>query len=225
MGFLINPYVYSGGGGGGYAGPTYQALGTKVFGSTGSSLAWPTHLTNDIGIIAYVARGNDTELTTPTGWTDLGTVQSGGSSNNAQIQLFWKQAASASEANVDIGALGGSDDGMAQMITVRGGTTVTSLNTGSATNTSVSISGAAASDDALIMGALGTRPTTGGDNLSSWTNADVTITDRGGADQENFGTRVSTEWGTGELETATTIAATTGTLGTGEWAGFVIEVT
>jgi hypothetical protein len=84
------------------AAPQFVANG-PVTGSTGAlSVAWPTHETDDIGIL-WVETANQT-VSTPAGWTLIANTGTGTAGNASATALwaFWKRAASAAEAAVAI---------------------------------------------------------------------------------------------------------------------------
>jgi len=101
--------------------PTFQAVGTAVT-STGAtvSAAWPTHLTNDIGLVVIETSGNSANLTPPAGWVALpGTpVTDVATTAGSKLHVWWKRAASAAEAAVATGA--GTDHVLARLYTFRG---------------------------------------------------------------------------------------------------------
>lgn len=209
----------------GYSGPTYQGLGSIVKGNTGTA-AWPTHTTGDIGIAIYVTRQNLALPTTPTGWTLLGSVDSGSSGSSfARTAIWYRVATSASETGID--TTGYQSESGTQIITARGGTTVSLVASSGGQTTSVSLTGGAVSSNSLVLAAVGVNPTAtpGTDQISSWTNSSVSLTDRGGGIVTHFSGQYMTELATGELDIGATIGATTATLtDTGHWAGMIIQV-
>ena len=101
--------------------PVFQAVGAQV-NSTGASVsaAWPTHLTNDIGLVVIETSGNSANLTPPAGWVALpGTpVTDVATTAGSKLHVWWKRAASAAEAAVATGA--GTDHVLARLYTFRG---------------------------------------------------------------------------------------------------------
>lgn len=101
--------------------PTFQAVGTPQT-STGASVnvPWPTHLTNDIGLVVIETSGNSATLTPPAGWaavpgtpvTDVATIA------GSKLHVWWKRAASSAEAAVATGAA--TDHIIARLYTFRG---------------------------------------------------------------------------------------------------------
>ena len=101
--------------------PAFQAVGAQV-NSTGASVSavWPTHLTNDIGLVVIETSGNSANLTPPAGWVALpGTpVTDVATTAGSKLHVWWKRAASAAEAAVATGA--GTDHVLARLYTFRG---------------------------------------------------------------------------------------------------------
>ena len=102
--------------------PVFQLAGTAQSGVNTLTVAWPTHLTNDIGILVIETGGEGTTLsiTAPTGWvaitgspvTDVATVA------GSKLQVWWKRAASAAETSVTVPDSG--DHQVAAIFTFRG---------------------------------------------------------------------------------------------------------
>ena len=105
--------------------PTFQAAGTAQT-STGASVnvSWPTHLTNDIGLLVIETSGNSATLTPPTGWAIItGTpVTDVATTAGSKLHVWWKRAASAAEAAVATGAA--TDHIIANIYTFRNVTTI-----------------------------------------------------------------------------------------------------
>ena len=101
--------------------PVFQAVGAPV-NSNGASVsaAWPSHLTNDIGLVVIETSGNSANLTPPAGWVALpGTpVTDVATTAGSKLHVWWKRAASAAEAAVATGA--GTDHVLARLYTFRG---------------------------------------------------------------------------------------------------------
>ncbi len=86
--------------------PSFQVAGTAVGNAAAITVAWPAHVAGDIGILVIEASGADTtaNITTPSGWvalpgspvTDLATTA------GSKLQVWWKRAASGSEASVSV---------------------------------------------------------------------------------------------------------------------------
>ena len=101
--------------------PVFQAAGV-VQSSSGQSqsVAWPAHLTNDIGIFVLETSGNSATLTPPAGWTALpgSPVVDVNTAAGSSLQVWWKRAASSAEASIATGAPG--DHLIARIYTFRG---------------------------------------------------------------------------------------------------------
>jgi hypothetical protein len=103
--------------------PVFQAAGPAVGGLSALSPAWPlNHLTNDIGILVVETGGEGSTLTisTPAGWATVpgSPVTDVATTAGSKLQVFWKRAASASEANAQVPDSG--DHQTARIITFRG---------------------------------------------------------------------------------------------------------
>jgi hypothetical protein len=86
----------------------WQATGNLQ--STASSTIncnWPTHATNDVGILTEVFRGDATPDALAAGWTQLADYYSGSSTSRRRIRTSWKRAASAAEGSAAVGASAG----------------------------------------------------------------------------------------------------------------------
>jgi hypothetical protein len=101
--------------------PNFQAVGTPAVSINATSVNWPAHLTGDIGILVIETSGNGStlDIITPSGWaavpgspvTDVETV------DGSKLQVWWKRAASSSEATVSIPDSG--DHQLARIYTFR----------------------------------------------------------------------------------------------------------
>jgi hypothetical protein len=96
--------------------PTNVGVGTKAIAAADVvSPAWPTHLANDIGILAVEYEGG-TNPPTPAGWTafsDSPVAYGGGA-----MALFWRRAETASESAPTVGA-GDNDHVVAGIVAFR----------------------------------------------------------------------------------------------------------
>jgi hypothetical protein len=149
--------------------PAFQAVGAQVA-STGASVnvAWPTHLTNDIGLVVIETSGNSATLTPPTGWAAVpGTpVTDVATTAGSKLHVWWKRAASAAEANVATGAA--TDHIVARLFTFRGCATtgnpwdVTTTGTKTTASTTATVPSLTTTvDDTLITMIVG-RPNDNG---------------------------------------------------------------
>lgn len=80
--------------------PTYVGTGTFTNGHGAINVPWPTHATNDIGILV-VETANEA-VTTPSGWTPVvsspqGTGTAGGTAAT-RLSMYWRRAVSAAES-------------------------------------------------------------------------------------------------------------------------------
>lgn len=158
--------------------PVFQAVGAQQ-NSTGAtvSVAWPTHLTNDIGLVVIETSGNSATLTPPAGWaaipgtpvTDVATIA------GSKLHVWWKRAASAAEAAVATGAA--TDHIVARLCTFRGCVTtgnpwnVTTTGTKTTASTTATVPSLTTTlDDTLITMIVG-RP----DDSSSVTHFGVPV--------------------------------------------------
>jgi hypothetical protein len=86
--------------------PEFIAVGGQQANTTALTVAWPAHLTGDIGLLVIEAGGNDAtvSITAPSGWvavpgspvTDLTTTA------GSKLQVWWKRATSNAETSVTV---------------------------------------------------------------------------------------------------------------------------
>lgn len=163
---------------GGGTPPNYQATGTALGGS--GNVSWPTHQSGDIGVLLVSESANDGDVATPSGWTELIDAASGGetNSNDGKLQVFYRTAAGSSEADVTLSL---NNRAVSQIITVRGASSVARLGVDdqAAESNSVSLtSGTTGADNALVLALVATTGTSDADQISSWTNANLSsVTD------------------------------------------------
>jgi hypothetical protein len=209
--------------------PNFQAVGAQVASANATSVSWPAHLADDIGILVIETSGNGTTLNivTPSNWaavpgspvTDLATTA------GSKLQVWWKRASSSSEGNVSIPDSG--DHQIARIYTFRNciatGDPWDVTTTGNKTTASTTATVPAVEttvDDTLIVMIVG-RPN---DNASTThfgvpANSNLTdLADRGeaGAITGNGGgfvlaTGVKAAAGNTGTSTLTKIASTTDT--------------
>jgi hypothetical protein len=94
-----------------------QAFGTAVSGTASVNVSWPTHTTNDIGILVIESSANS--LSAPSGWTLVGQALSL-SGLLSSTNVYWRRAASSSESSVNTGFPSGADHMVARIHTFRG---------------------------------------------------------------------------------------------------------
>ncbi len=92
--------------------PLVHSTGTEVAGSGDITVSWPDHATNDIGVL-LVETANQA-VSTPAGWTLIGSGGSGTAGAAAATKIFgyWKRAASAAEASVVVADTGTRQTGV-----------------------------------------------------------------------------------------------------------------
>lgn len=96
------------------AAPNYQAIGPQASGGN-TTVSWPTHQTNDLGILFMESAHNSTIPSwPPAGWTEIVIVFGSG---NTDMLLAWKRATSAAEGAVTLPTL--ADHRSAVIMTVR----------------------------------------------------------------------------------------------------------
>jgi hypothetical protein len=102
--------------------PVFQAAGTAQSGINALTVAWPSHLTNDIGILVIETGGEGATLsiTAPTGWVAItgSPVTDVATTAGSKLQVWWKRAASAAETSVTVPDSG--DHQVAMIYTFRG---------------------------------------------------------------------------------------------------------
>ncbi len=101
-----------------YTLPVFQALGAQANSTGAISVVWPTHLTNDIGVlIAQTITAEACADLTGAGWTQF-TSSPQAAATGPRLTAYWRRAASAAEANVAIADAG--DHVVALIFTIRG---------------------------------------------------------------------------------------------------------
>jgi hypothetical protein len=140
------------------AAPQYVGTGVVEQDSGALTVNWPTHLTDDIGLL-FVESANEV-VSTPAGWASIAApgTGTGGAAAATRLSVFWKRAASAAEAAVAV-----SDSGTRQTAFIMGFRgciatgdpyDVTANDTG-ASSASVSIPGATTTvDECLVVAAM-----------------------------------------------------------------------
>lgn len=98
-----------------------QANGTAVSATTGAlTVAWPTHITNDVALLYVISSGGGTTatLTTANGFTLIDSYTAGSGTTGAKISVFWARATSSSMASPVVQA--GTDFKYGVITTFRG---------------------------------------------------------------------------------------------------------
>jgi hypothetical protein len=167
----------------------WQATGT-IAGATGAStsVAWPTHLADDIGVLIVETANEPSTVSTPSGWTEFSVSPRSStgatSANPTRMTAFWKRAASASEANAVTASSTNHAAGV--IITFRGcitsGDPVQAIQgeTDEAASLSVSITGVTTTeDDCEVLYVAVTGRDIGSARYGSESNASLTsLTER-----------------------------------------------
>lgn len=170
--------------GGGSPVPTWIGNGT-LFGNTNSVTAtWPTHQTDDIGIL-FIKTDNQDPPATPTGctpiYTPTGTGTPGGFTGlGVKLWAYWIRATSNAMPGISTGDSGTQN--IAIIMAFRGcktsGSPIDATGTDVATtSTSVTIPGLTTTGpNRLVVAACGISApdATNTANASGWTNADLT---------------------------------------------------
>lgn len=79
--------------------PVFQAVGTQFAATNATTATWPTHQTNDIGLLVIETDGLATDITI-SGWN--GWINAVDSGTGSKLQVLWKRAASSAEPSVTI---------------------------------------------------------------------------------------------------------------------------
>jgi hypothetical protein len=164
--------------------PVFQAAGTAQSGINALTVAWPSHLTNDIGILVIETGGEGTTLsiTAPTGWAAItgSPVTDVTTTSGSKLQVWWKRAASAAETSVTVPDSG--DHQVARIYTFRGCITTgdpwdvaTTGNKTTASTTATVPSLTTAVQDTLVVAIIG-RPDDSASttHFGTLTNANLT---------------------------------------------------
>lgn len=203
--------------------PVFQALGTFQANVGAVTVAWPAHLTNDIGILIVETANEAVVLgTNSADWTQLtsspqGTGTAGGTAAT-RLTAFWSRATSAAMGSVGINDSG--DHNMAVIFTVRGCVlsgnpiNVTAGDVQATADTSIEVPGATTTVSDCLVFAMCATGVDGGSTaeFSGWTNADLAnIVERV---DRTVNTGNGGGWGvaSGEKATAGAYGTTTGTL-------------
>ena len=199
--------------------PTYQAAGTAVTGTGAVSPAWPTHQTDDIGIMVVETSGNESINTVPTGWAHVtgSPVTDVASTAGSKLTILWKRAASSSESTLSIGDSG--DHQTARIFTFRGVITtgnpwdVVTTNTKTTASTTSTLPAVTTTVANTLVALIAGRPDDAASttHFGSWTNGNLgSLTERGesGSTSGNGGGFVLT---TGTKTTAGSTGTTTAT--------------
>lgn len=206
------------------AAPTWQATGSLASGTGNVTVNWPTHLTNDIGLLVVESANQTIALTTAHGFVQIPDSPQGagtaGGTQATRLAVFWCRATSGSMASPVITDPG--DHAIAYIITFRGCKTsgdpwnVTAGDALSAESTSFSIPGDTTTvADCLVTAIIATRADVDTGRASGWSNASlVSITERADLYTSVPGNGGGISVACGVKSAAGAYNATTGTLST-----------
>jgi hypothetical protein len=195
--------------------PAFQAAGTKAEGTTSATPSWPAHQAGDVALLIVETTGNQLpSLSSAQGFVAVaGSPQSTGASNGTTLAVYWKRAASASEAAPTVSS---SNHVLAQIITFRDVAPtgnpwdVTAGDALGSQSSSFSIPGATTTaPNALVVGVLATSDVA---TASGWTNAGLTDLTARASVTTTTGNGGGLHVATGIKATAGAIGATTGSL-------------
>lgn len=205
--------------------PTYVGAGVLASGTGALTPGDPTHLANDILILAVVnthTATTDATLSDAQDYTAIGTaaVNSGSFGGlRAHVTLFWKRATGSSDNAPTVADNG--EQSVARIYAFRGCTTsgnpwdVISTTGDNDGNSSLSIAGATTTEDECLVCVFAGAFTNQGETLGSWTNADLAnVTERDDTSTSIAGEEVHIALTTGEMATAGAYGATTATWST-----------
>lgn len=98
---------------------TYQTVGTQQNGVGALTVTWPTHLTNDIGVLVVETDGAGTNMATPSGWDLIqGPITDVANNTGSKLYAFWRRATSGAMGSVAVPDSG--DHQIARIYTFRG---------------------------------------------------------------------------------------------------------
>jgi len=160
----------------GASAPTYQATGNAASGTGAVTPTWPSHATNDIGLLFVESTGGQA-VTAPAGWTAVtnSPQANGAGTAGTRLSVFWIRATSNGMTNPTVADPG--DHVYALIITYRG--VVTSGNpwnvTGGNIGPLLTVSGVTtATANTLIVQAASRDNDASGAYFSGQTNANLT---------------------------------------------------
>lgn len=207
--------------------PTFGAAGSGADSMNGITPGMPTHSAGTLLVLLLTNRGNDLNWTPTDGWIELYTGTSGGTgSSGRRGQIFYKFAASGAETAPSIPDLGNHLAG--QIFAFEGASAISVLGTptassGSAVSISSGTTGGANRRIAVVCFSNGDTTV---DQITSWTNANLTnVTDHGGH-RTDQGAGGGFDVGSGELATAGDAGTFTATMAavTSNYLGVVMEI-
>lgn len=118
-------------------------------------MAWPSHASDDIGILQVVSKSDPD---TPSGWTEVtgSMLTATAGTTSAKLSLFWKRATSGAESNASVTGCGNVAKGV--IFTWRGAITsgtpfdVIGTDQKNALNSSTSIDGVTTNEGCMDIG-------------------------------------------------------------------------
>ncbi len=162
--------------------PTYIGTGTFTLGAGAINIPWPTHITNDIGILV-VETANEA-VTTPSGWTAVasspqGTGTAAGTAAT-RLSMFWRRAASAAETAAAIADSGDHQDGAIMVfrgcITTEDPIHVSTGSVNATASTSATLPSVTTTvDDCVVVQAIAHGIDSNTAQLSGWTHGGALI--------------------------------------------------
>ena len=84
--------------------PVFNLAGTAVVSTTTATVSWPTHATNDVALLIVQSAAEASSLVTAAGFVQVTnspqTTGTAAATNAVAVNVYWKRATTASEANV-----------------------------------------------------------------------------------------------------------------------------
>jgi hypothetical protein len=162
--------------------PVFNLAGTAVANATLNTVTWPTHAANDVALLIVQTDAEASSLVTAAGFVEVtGSPQTTGTAaatNAVALQVFWKRATGAAEANVTLADAG--DHTFAQILTFTNVKTsgnpwnLTAGNVKAAASTNVQVTGfTTTTADCLIVAVIAGSVDTATAQASAWTDANL----------------------------------------------------
>lgn len=162
--------------------PVFRLAGSAASGTSSVSCVWPSHATNDVGLLLVQTEAQATTLVTAGAWVQVSnspqTTGTAAATNAVGLQVFWARATSGAMPNVSINDAG--DHVLAQIITFTNAKTsgnpwdITSGNVKAAASTNISVTGGTTTKAlALIVDCIAGTFDSATVQASTWTNASL----------------------------------------------------
>lgn len=162
--------------------PVFNLAGTAVANTTINTVAWPTHAANDVALLIIQTEAQASALVTAAGFVEVtGSPQTTGTAaatNAVALQVFWKRATGAAEANVSLSDAG--DHTFAQILTFTNVKAtgnpwnLTAGNVKAAASTNVQVTGfTTTTANCLIVAIVAGSVDTATAQVSAWTDANL----------------------------------------------------